>query len=181
VALRGHAESYGTSLLVFALAARVALHRGDLALARLRLAEAQRLRPLLSHAVPWYSVGCLLELADVSVGLGDVAGARQFVREAEEILRRRPGLGTLDGRTAELRTRLVGLQTVASANNTLTSAELRILPLLLTHLTVAGIADRLFLSRHTVKAQVWSMYRKLGVHTRSEAVARARELGLIES
>jgi LuxR family maltose regulon positive regulatory protein len=46
---------------------------------------------------------------------------------------------------------------------------------------VAGIADRLFLSRHTVKAQVWSMYRKLEVHTRSDAVARGRELGLLEA
>jgi hypothetical protein len=45
----------------------------------------------------------------------------------------------------------------------------------------AGIADRLFLSRHTVKAQVWSMYRKLDAHTRADAVARARELGLLES
>ena len=58
---------------------------------------------------------------------------------------------------------------------------MRILPLLLTHLTLAGIADRLFLSRHTVKSQIWSMYRKLGVHTRDEAVARARELGLLEA
>jgi LuxR family maltose regulon positive regulatory protein len=58
---------------------------------------------------------------------------------------------------------------------------LRVLPLLSTHLTLAGIADRLFLSRHTVKSQVWSMYRKLEVHTRGDAVARARELGLLES
>jgi LuxR family maltose regulon positive regulatory protein len=32
-----------------------------------------------------------------------------------------------------------------------------------------------------VKSQVWSMYRKLEVHTRSDAVARARELGLLET
>jgi LuxR family maltose regulon positive regulatory protein len=65
-------------------------------------------------------------------------------------------------------------------SSTLTAAELRLLPLLLTHLTLADIADRLFISRHTVKSQVWSMYRKLGAHTRSEAIARARELGLLE-
>ena len=39
--------------------------------------------------------------------------------------------------------------------------------------TLAGIAERLFLSRHTVKSQLWSTYQKLGVHTRGEAVARA--------
>ena len=43
------------------------------------------------------------------------------------------------------------------------------------------MADRLFLSRHTVKSQLWAAYRKLGVHTRGEAVARARELGLLEA
>jgi ATP/maltotriose-dependent transcriptional regulator MalT len=31
-----------------------------------------------------------------------------------------------------------------------------------------------------VKSQVWSMYRKLQVHTRGDAVARARELGLLD-
>ena len=44
----------------------------------------------------------------------------------------------------------------------------------------AGIADRLFLSRHTVKTQLESMYRKLDVHSRDAAVARAREVGLLE-
>jgi len=33
---------------------------------------------------------------------------------------------------------------------------------------------------HTVKSQAFSMYRKLGVASRSQAVTRARELGLLE-
>jgi LuxR family maltose regulon positive regulatory protein len=177
---RGHTESHVTSALVFALAARVALHRQDVAGARAHLRESQRLRPLLSHALPWYSVGALLEMAEVSIGLGDPSGARQFIRDADAVLRRRPDLGTLGKRTDELRGRLGAMEALGSEGATLTSAELRILPLLLTHLSLAGIADRLFLSRHTVKSQVWSMYRKLEVHTRSEAVARARELGLLD-
>jgi LuxR family maltose regulon positive regulatory protein len=181
VARRGHAESHITSALVFALAARLALHRRDVPLAHAQLREAERLRPLLSHAIPWYAVGTLLEMAEVSIGLRDPSGARQFVRDAEAVLRRRPDLGTLGKRTDELRGRLETLPDTGSGSSTLTSAELRILPLLLTHLTLAGIADRLFLSRHTVKSQVWSMYRKLEVHTRSDAVARARELGLLEA
>jgi LuxR family maltose regulon positive regulatory protein len=72
------------------------------------------------------------------------------------------------------------MEAIGSEGATLTAAELRILPLLLTHLSLASIADRLFLSRHTVKSQVWSMYQKLEVHTRSDAVVRARELGLLE-
>jgi LuxR family maltose regulon positive regulatory protein len=150
-------------------------------LARAQLGEAQRLRPLLSHAIPQFAVGSLLEMAEVSLGLGDPGGARIFIRDADAVLRRRPDLGTLGKRTDELRGRVGALYTTATGNQTLTSAELRILPLLLTHLTVAGIADRLFLSRHTVKAQVWSMYRKLEVHSRDAAVTRARELGLLDS
>ncbi|MCW2532321.1 MAG: ATP-dependent transcriptional regulator, MalT-like, LuxR family [Blastococcus sp.] len=177
----GRTESHITSAIVFSLAARVALHRGDPMLARAQLGEAQRLRPLLSHAIPQFAVGSLLEMAEVSLGLGDPGGARIFIRDADAVLRRRPDLGTLGKRTDELRGRVGALYTTATGNQTLTSAELRILPLLLTHLTVAGIADRLFLSRHTVKAQVWSMYRKLEVHSRDAAVTRARELGLLDS
>jgi LuxR family maltose regulon positive regulatory protein len=181
VARRRHAESYLTALLAFVLASRVALHRGDTTLARSHLAEAQSLRPLLSYAMPWYAVECLLQMAEVSIGLGDSGGSRIFVRDADAVLRRRPDLGTLAKRTDEMRGRLGTLRAAGSDSSTLTSSELRLLPLLLTHLTLADIADRLFLSRHTVKSHVWSMYRKFGVHTRSEAIARARELGLLEA
>jgi LuxR family maltose regulon positive regulatory protein len=52
--------------------------------------------------------------------------------------------------------------------------------LLATHLTFAGIGRELFLSPNTVKARAVVIYRKLGVSTRVEAVARSRELGLLE-
>jgi LuxR family transcriptional regulator, maltose regulon positive regulatory protein len=62
----------------------------------------------------------------------------------------------------------------------LTAAELRLLPLLPTHLSFPEIAGELFLSRHTIKTEANSIYRKLGASTRSQAVARSRELGLLE-
>ena len=49
--------------------------------------------------------------------------------------------------------------------------------MLSTHLSFPEIADELFLSRHTIKSQAMSIYRKLGVSSRSQAVTRARELG----
>jgi LuxR family maltose regulon positive regulatory protein len=63
--------------------------------------------------------------------------------------------------------------------SSLTKAELRILAFLVTHLSYPEIADRLFVSRHTVKAHAMSIYRKLGVSSRSDAVAKSREIGLI--
>ena len=61
----------------------------------------------------------------------------------------------------------------------LTPAELRLLPYLQTHLTIAEIGSRLFVSRNTVSTQVGSIYRKLGVTSRSAAVERATAAGLL--
>ena len=63
----------------------------------------------------------------------------------------------------------------------LTAAELRLLPLLSTHLSFREIAERLFVSRNTVKTQAISIYRKLDAASRSEAVERAVALGLVDT
>ena len=60
----------------------------------------------------------------------------------------------------------------------ITTAELRVLAYLPTHLSLGDIADRVFVSRNTVKSHVAAIYRKLGVVSRSEAVAAAERLGL---
>ena len=54
------------------------------------------------------------------------------------------------------------------------------LPLLTTHLSFREIGERLFVSRNTVKTEAISMYRKLGVSSRSDAIDRAVELGLVD-
>ncbi|HJW76409.1 MAG TPA: LuxR C-terminal-related transcriptional regulator, partial [Thermoleophilia bacterium] len=61
----------------------------------------------------------------------------------------------------------------------LTPAERRILELLPTELSLKEIGARLWVSPETVRTHVRDIYRKLEVHSRSEAVARARELGLL--
>jgi LuxR family maltose regulon positive regulatory protein len=62
----------------------------------------------------------------------------------------------------------------------LTAAELRILGFLPTHLTFREIAERTFVSANTVKTQANAVYRKLDVSSRSEAVTRARSLGVLD-
>jgi LuxR family transcriptional regulator, maltose regulon positive regulatory protein len=57
--------------------------------------------------------------------------------------------------------------------------ELRVLPLLSTHLSFPEIGAELFLSRNTIKSTVHSIYRKLGASSRSQAVSRSRERGLL--
>ena len=65
----------------------------------------------------------------------------------------------------------------APGASALTAAELRLLPMLLTHLSFPQIAGEMFLSPNTVKSQAMSIYHKLGTSSRSEAVTRSRELG----
>jgi DNA-binding CsgD family transcriptional regulator len=61
----------------------------------------------------------------------------------------------------------------------LTNAELRLLPLLATHMTLPQIGAHLYISRNTVKTQSVSIYRKLDASNRNEAIKRAIELGLL--
>jgi DNA-binding CsgD family transcriptional regulator len=61
----------------------------------------------------------------------------------------------------------------------ITMAEERVLRYLPTKLTFAVIADKLGISRSAAKERAERAYKKLGVHSRAEAVSRARELGLI--
>jgi DNA-binding CsgD family transcriptional regulator len=66
-----------------------------------------------------------------------------------------------------------------SAGQALTGAELRLLPMLSTNLSFPEIGREFLLSRHTIKSQAMSIYRKLGATSRSEAVTASRELGLL--
>jgi LuxR family transcriptional regulator, maltose regulon positive regulatory protein len=182
-ALRGAGieESYATPL-VSAVRARTAMHRGDVPAARQELASAQRLRPLLTHALPYFAVQARIELASVHLALADLAGARTLMREVDELLRRRPSLGTLAGQAQALRAQLAkerGSSTPGAS--ALTAAELRLLPLIATHMSFPEIAGQMFLSRNTIKSQANSIYRKLGASTRSQAVARSRDLGLLDT
>ena len=170
---------YLSAALVHAVAARTALHRGDIPRAREHLARAARLRPLLSYAFPTYAVQTLLELAGAYLALDDAAGARTVLRQARDILALRPDLGVLPAKAEQLRSRLDTFHGGTVGPSALTTAELRLLPLLSTHLSFRQIGERLHLSRHTVKSQAISVYRKLGVSSRSQAINRVQELGLL--
>jgi LuxR family maltose regulon positive regulatory protein len=103
------------------------------------------------------------------------------MREIDQLLGHRPDLGTLAREAQALRAQLAaGRGTPASGPSALTAAELRVLPLLSAHLSFPEVGAELLRSPSTVKSQAASIYRKLGAATRSQAVARARELGLLD-
>jgi LuxR family maltose regulon positive regulatory protein len=174
----GRLDNYVMSPLVYAVAARTAIHRGDVALAREQLALAAHRRPLLTYAMPHRAVQTLLELGRAHLALDDGAGVGTVLSQARDILQRRPDLGILPQQAEELRSRADASPDTPTGLSSLTTAELRLLPLLPTHLTFAEIGQQLYVSRHTVKTQAISVYRKLGVSSRSQAVQRLQELGL---
>jgi LuxR family maltose regulon positive regulatory protein len=174
----GALDGYVASALVHAVAARVAIHQGEVRQAQEQLARATRLRPLLTYALPYFAVQTLVELGRACLALDDAAGARVVLRQAHDILRRRPDLGILPTHVEQLRSKLDSNRGGAVGVSSLTTAELRLLPLLPTRLTFAEIGERLYISQHTVKTHASSVYRKLGVSSRSQAVQRLQEFGL---
>jgi LuxR family transcriptional regulator, maltose regulon positive regulatory protein len=175
-------EDYVPAALHLAASARLALESGQAASARKLLVSAMRMRGYLSRAIPWFGVQTRLELARAHLNLADVDGARTLIREADDVIRHRPSLGTLAQQITELRAQLANVKGVGAGwASTLTAAELRLLPLLTTHLSFREIAERLFVSRNTVKSQAISVYRKLDASSRSEAIERAVELGLVDA
>jgi LuxR family transcriptional regulator, maltose regulon positive regulatory protein len=181
IARAGQLNDYEMSPLIHAVAARTALHHGDIPRAQDHLARAAHLRPRLTAAMPHRAVQTLLELARVHLGLSDAPGARLLLREARDLLRQRPHLGLLPTQADQLQSQLDTLrQTTASAQR-LTTAELRLLPLLSTHLSYREMSERLYVSPHTVKSQALSLYRKLGVSSRSQAIHCLQQTGLLVS
>jgi LuxR family transcriptional regulator, maltose regulon positive regulatory protein len=174
----GHFDDYWTSALVYAWAARAALHRGNISQGRFYLGRAARLRPLLSYALPVVSVQALLELVRCYMTLADPGGAAAVLSQVHDILQQRPDLGALPRLAGQLKSRIAKMQAVTVGASSLTAAELRLLPLLSTHLSYREIGERLYVSSHTVKTQAYSAFQKLGASSRSEAVTRARDLGL---
>jgi LuxR family maltose regulon positive regulatory protein len=167
----GEFDAYWTSALVYAWGARAAI--------RQYVIRAARLRPLLTYALPVVSVQALLELARAYLALDDPGGARAVLRQVNDILQRRPDLGVLPGETDALRAKVEMVGRRGVGGSSLTTAELRVLPLLATHLTFREIAERLYLSPNTVKSQALSLYRKFGVSSRSEAIERAHGVGVL--
>jgi LuxR family transcriptional regulator, maltose regulon positive regulatory protein len=173
-------DDYAESVPGFVLAARTARHDDDTATAQGFLARAARLRPRLTYGRPLLAVVALLEFGRAYAELGDTAGGREVVRQAREILKQRPNLGTLPAQLDALEARIDTMRSGTVGPSSLTAAELRLVPLLPTHLTFAEIAQRLHVARSTAKTQAISIYQKLGVSSRGAAVEHLQTLGLLD-
>jgi LuxR family maltose regulon positive regulatory protein len=173
-------KNYSTSALALAASARAMLRHGTWEKARQQLTLAENLLPRLTYALPWLAVQVRLEVGYACVTIRDRKGAERMLEEARTILGFKPKLGVLSAGIDALADEIEDMpEDGPTGHSALTAAELRLLPLLSTHLSFREIGERLFVSRNTIKTQAISVYRKLGVSSRSEAIARASELGLV--
>lgn len=119
----------------------------------------------------------IVTLAEVSDWLGDVPTTRTLAREARDLLAAFPEATALDKMLSSLEARLpTGSRAESPA---LTTAELRVLHHLASFLPAHRIAAELTVAVPTVRSHIRSIYEKLGVHSRSEAVEAARLVGLL--
>lgn len=123
----------------------------------------------------------LLVRADVSLVTGDPATARECVDAARALLDGAVGAVNLERLAREIDERL-SAEAAPGPNaegGDLTDRELAVLRRLTGAGSAREIAADLYVSHNTVKTQIRAIYRKLGVATRKDAVARARERGLL--
>ena len=173
-------DEAATGSIVRAAAARAVLRHGRLD-ARRQLTAAELQAAFLGHALPWLAVETRLALGAAYVSLRDRDRATAHLEEIERVLALRPDVGVLRDRAGDLRRDIAELPDGRDGHRAgLTDAELRLLPLLTTHLSFGEIGERLYVSRNTIKTQAISTYRKLGVSSRSDAIERASELGLVD-
>jgi LuxR family transcriptional regulator, maltose regulon positive regulatory protein len=157
---------------------RSTARRGGLAEAERLLDQALQVLPTDSYRVQYAQA--MVELAGVRHARGDADGAHAAVEGARQSIATfaDPGmLGSLLDRTE----RAVGrpVRRRPSAAEALTDRELVVLRLLATTLSQPEIAHELYVSVNTVRTHIQGIYRKLGVASRQEAVATAREHELL--
>jgi LuxR family transcriptional regulator, maltose regulon positive regulatory protein len=158
---------------VLAAQGRLREARGELETAL----EARRKWPGLS---PWPKLEILLRLAPVLAGLGDRTASAALLNEARQLLDSLPaGADAQLARLDRLQRRLVGRSRPVRSGQPLTERERDVLRMLQGTLSLRDIGRELYLSPNTIKTHARTLYRKLDVSDRQDAVARGRELGLL--
>jgi LuxR family maltose regulon positive regulatory protein len=168
-----------TSLAPIALG-RALAERGRLEEARMELEGGLSARRRLPGLSPWPTLVGLLALAPVRTARGDRDGGRAALAEARAILDAFPDAGIfpeiLKRQERKLRARK---PREGQLDGELTERERDVLRLLGGELSTRQMAQSLYVAPSTVRTQVKSIYRKLGVSSRGEAVEEAHARGLI--
>ncbi|MBV8431155.1 MAG: response regulator transcription factor, partial [Solirubrobacterales bacterium] len=181
--LREHGlEGAPLSAIVVAVAALTRARSGRPDEAKQTLRVATELLADLGNFVPWYGALTRILLGHASLWLADVVRARTLLAEASRVARRVPDAVVFSAWFDEAWAHSDSLaETSLVGPSALTIAELRVLRFLPSHRSFREIGTQLGVSANTVKTQAHAVYRKLGAASRSEAVSRAVQAGLLGS
>jgi LuxR family maltose regulon positive regulatory protein len=153
--------------------------QGQLDQARDALERALRARRGIAGSSPWPTFVATLTLAQVVLDQGNRGRAERLIGEARGVLTELPdGADAQRARLDALERRLVGPRRITALAEPLTEREEAVLRLFDGDGSLRKIAKELYVSLNTVKTHTQSIYRKLGVSDRKDAVARGHDLGL---
>jgi LuxR family maltose regulon positive regulatory protein len=154
---------------------RALAKRGRLSEAQTELETGLSARRRLPAMSPWPTLVGLLALAEVLITRGARSEARAVLTEAGAILKLYPDAGIFPERLErqERKLRKGSPRRVGPMDEQLTERELEVLRFLPTELSVSELGKLLYVSPSTIKSHVKSVYRKLGVSSRKEAVEQA--------
>jgi LuxR family maltose regulon positive regulatory protein len=152
-------------------------HQDDLAGAEMAMARSLVL--YRRGQAPVEIANALLHLARVHVRQGHDPVASDEIDEARMLIRSCPDPGPRIQRLLGQARARAPIARRSTGVEGLSEGELRVLRLLASDLTQREIGAELYLSLNTIKSHTRSIFRKLGVTSREQAVARARELELI--
>lgn len=159
-----------------------ALHaaQGQTAAARTEFEHALQIRRRWVGITPWPVIDSMIRLATVLDDLGERPAAAELLCEARQLLLTtcRDGAQAQQDRLNRLERRLARPLPGVAAEH-LTKREMTVLRLLQGTLSLRQIGQELYLSPNTVKTHTQAAYRKLGVSTRQDAIARAQEIGVL--
>ena len=153
---------------------------GNLVEAEHELASAERF--FRDEVATLHHMWLLVLLARVRLRRGRLAEAEVTLRSAKEALGELSDSGPVPALAEEVEQQLAAASGRASRGQLLeppSEAELAVLRLLASDLTNRQIGERLFLSPNTIRSHKRALYHKLGVHSRTDAIARATALGLL--
>jgi LuxR family transcriptional regulator, maltose regulon positive regulatory protein len=164
--------------IVYLALGRALAGQGELAEAEAQLERALELFEVDSMSL--HRAFGLLASASVRHGRGDLPGARALADQARGLIEQFTDPGVLPSLLEQAQEKLgsASPQRVALVEP-LTERELAVLRLLPTRLSTREIAREFSVSVNTVRSQVQAIYRKLQVSSRAEAIAQARQLGLL--
>jgi LuxR family maltose regulon positive regulatory protein len=172
IADRPGMRSFMPSIAGYGITANLLSRRGDLDGAARAAEHAIGLLPKVSDVSWWQQIVTRIVVAPALGRLGRYADAQEVLKGAAAVLAHHPDAGVLPDWYTDALHEVHPHRREPSPE--LSDAERRVLRLLASHMTLREIGQELYLSHNTVKSHAHSIYRKLGVSSRTDALRIAR-------